>query len=498
MKKKVGMGIAALAVLAVIGLGGYYLFTSEPAYKNALPADATVLVCADGREINKAVDLEELAQLIGLSEEEKLKDCGVNLTGKIYAFYRSPESMGLLACMSDADKLTAYITKNGLFRQKISSIEEKDGFNWLTVQENEAVLIGYNNEKFMAVGPVSGYNKEEVRQQMIKWMTQERKESALNTMLYKKLEEKKGLLTYALSMKAIPEKQISEKHLTEYDRQMMDALAGIKELNMAGAVQVDRKKLSCPIEFFTEDNTINGYWDEADKHLKKLTAVSAEQAPKGLVTWMGMNIDGEPLLKQLRENPDIRTTLIALNLVADVDKIIQSIDGEMTFTIDDSMNMLLTADVKDETVLKDLPKWMQPYKQSGWTCKALSDKEYLLGISVGVMPFPISVGIREGKLYGATGSLLADGVGKKTDGNELSGYKSQIKDNVFFLLFSLPNFMKSDVYKSLTQQDMGMALSFGMASRIVKDVVLSVSDARNCAYEIYWNEDSELLKSYLK
>lgn len=493
MMKKVGMGAAALAVLVVVGLGVYYFFAAEPAYKNALPADVTVLVCADGKEINKAVDLEELAQLIGLSEEEQLKDCGVNLTEKIYAFYRSPESMGLLACMSDADKLTAYITKNGLFRQKVSSIEEKDGFNWLTVQENEAVLIGYNDEKLLAVGPVSGYNKEEVRQQMIKWMTQERKESALNTMLYKKLEEKKGLLTYALSMKAMPEKQMAG-----YDRQMMEVLAGIKEVNVAGAVQVDRKKLSCPVEFFTEDNTINGYWDKTDKHLKKLTAVSAEQAPKGLVTWMGMNLEGEPLLKQLRENPDIRTMLIALNLAADVDKIILSINGEIAFAIDSNTNMLLTADVKDETVLKDLPKWMQPYEQNGWTCKTLSDKEYLLGISVGSMPFPISVGIRGGKLYGATGSLLADGVGKKMDDNELSDYKSQIKDNVFFLLFSLPNFMKSDVYKSLTREDMRMALSLGMASRIVKDVVLSVSDARNCAFEIYWNEDSELLKSYLK
>lgn len=490
--KRTGLVIAVLAAIVAVGVGLYWAFSSEPVYKRALPADAVAYMCVDGKALDKALDLKEIAKAAGLESDEIMQDCGVDWSEKVYIFMRNEKSAGVLACMNDADKLTACLTTNNLYRGRVSEIEEKDGYHWVTVSGE--MLVGYNDEKLLAVGQVNSYNKEEVRQQMLQWLAQDESESGLNTPLYKKLDEKEGIFTYSASGNAIP-----EEIFTTIKKQMMGQLPGqiadLRKINVAGAVQVDRKKLSCPLEVFTEDEALNASWDAVDKQARKLGSDFIEQAPEGMVMWLGANVVGETMLEQLRSNPDLRTMLVGLNMMADVDNILKSIDGNMMVAVGGESaevpTVLLTADVKDKNVLKELPNWLKPLQMK---CTTVNENEFLVNTPVG----DIAAGVRKDRLYLTNQSLLAENVGKSSEAGEMKPYKSEIKDSYLFILFSMPNFMKSTLYKTMSRNDMSVAMGCGMASRIIKDVVLRASDARHTTFEIYWVEDSEMLKSYLK
>ncbi|MCM1107764.1 MAG: DUF4836 family protein [Clostridium sp.] len=490
MNKKLSVALAGTVVALAMAIGVYHLCSSEPAYKQVLPADATVLVCVDGTEVAKAVNMAEIASLAGLTDEKDIKDCGLDLSEKIYGFYRNPKSMGLVAAVSDADKLTAYLAKNADLRRSVSTLEEKDGCNWLEVQDGE-VLVAYNQEVLLAVGPVKPFTKEEVRQQMLQWLSQEKEESALEGKLYEKLNRQKGLLTYALSLEAIPEYKLNQlvKQVSLPDVEML------KSVGVAGGLQVDRTKVSCPLEVFSDNDAFNSQWDNADKSLRKLTSDFVKHIPAGVIGWIGWSIDGKKVLEEMRKNPDVRTGLVALNLMADVDKIIQSLDGEMMMAMKDEDAILLTARVNDNTVLKNLPEWVRPYEQSGsWSCTPTAENEYMLGAPAG----QFAVGVRGDRLYLSTESLLAEQVGKDIDADEWKAYAPQMKENMFFLVFSLPNFMQSDSYRKMTRYDRSLAFGYGLASRMVRDVVFSVQDVRHCTLEVIWVKDSEILKTYLK
>ncbi|MBO5182098.1 MAG: DUF4836 family protein [Paraprevotella sp.] len=493
--KRTGLVVAVLAAIVAVGVGLYWAFSSEPVYKRALPADAVAYMCVDGKALDKALDLKEIAKTVGLEIDEDMQDCGVDWSEKVYIFMCNmcnEKSAGVLACMNDADKLTAYLNLiDPHYRDKLV-IEERDGYYWVMV--DGSILVGYNDEKLLAVGQVNAYNKAQVRQQMLLWLGQDESESGLNTPLYKKLDEKEGIFTYAASGNAIP-----EEIFTAIKKQMMGQLPGqiadLRKINVAGAVQVDRKKLSCPLEVFTEDEALNASWDVVDKQARKLGSDFIEQAPEGMVMWLGANVVGETMLEQLRSNPDLRTMLVGLNMMADVDNILKSIDGNMMVAVGGESaevpTVLLTADVKDKNVLKELPNWLKPLQMK---CTTVSENEFLVNTPAG----DIAAGVRKDILYLTNQSLLAENVGKSNEAVELKPYKSEIKDSYLFILFSMPNFMKSTLYKTLSRNDMSVAMGCGMASRIIKDVVLRASDARHTTFEIYWVEDSEMLKSYLK
>jgi hypothetical protein len=122
--------------------------------------------------------------------------------------------------------------------------------------------------------------------------------------------------------------------------------------------------------------------------------------PADPVFWLCFNIKGETLLNFLRQQPQLRTALLGLNMMADVDMMLKAIDGDVLITMPklDIKNpeLLLTATLANADFLKNAGDW------DGITKRGAQD------FMASLEGIPTYFGVRNGVLYLTNSQKLAD------------------------------------------------------------------------------------------
>ena len=179
MKKKVWIWILCVVVLGAVAYGCYRVFASD-SYLYALPLRPKVLVAVDWPKLadDSGLGMDGLAALCpGRKEQPK----GIDWKKKSYLFVSAKEYVGVLAPVSDADELAAWLGKvaeDG----KCSVPEERNGRYW-TVWDG-SWMVGFDDRALLAIGPGMAAEMDVLRQEVTACLRQKKDESGVASSLF--------------------------------------------------------------------------------------------------------------------------------------------------------------------------------------------------------------------------------------------------------------------------------------------------------------------------
>jgi len=367
-----------LSVLAVVvaAVGAYFIFrNSSTAYLKALPKNVIALARLDVKEFLDDAELsqEEIAQLsqrLSLSDEE-FAATGLDLTRPVYGFASQDGYFGVLSAVADVHDVTSWCERLRA-EGHASEVSQQRGYSWVVLEQQW--LMAFDGERALAMGPAVGAAQDQLRTVIAKLLEQDRGDSALETELYEAVSKQDEPLVAVLTQDLLPE----------------EVLQPLRTLNLAAAAQglyllsldADGNELALNAEILPDNEDGEDELEELNKLFRPIQGSLTDYAHAESLFWMAVNLKGEDFLQLLRSHPTVRTALVAMNFVMDVDLILESIDGDIAVEIMNggglyaNMGGSLTAQVVNTDFLKGAKSWGHDYLR----VQPLSATEYLLEI----------------------------------------------------------------------------------------------------------------------
>lgn len=445
--------IAVVLTLTVMAVTFFALRNSGDAYANCLPYDATSIARFDAKSFLSAAKLgpKDLLDLLRRTRESQdtngVKSLGIDVKRPIYAFSSATGNFGLVAAMDDIDDFEAFLEEESRVG-RATEITRQRGFSWATV--GEQWLIVFDKEKVLAMGPAVGSAQDQLRNEMARLMEQERKDSGLQSALYEELKKSDEPLAAVIAPELLPKG--SQSFLSKFNvSSKNDALLRL-------SLETDDNELELDADIIAKSPAVKDYLDKINHLMRPIKGSQLNYAHADNVAWMALNVQGSELLDVLRSDQTVRTALIALNLVLDLDRIIRAIDGDVALelTTTDLFNksdieikdLYLTADVANSDFLSDASTWGNQLIG----VQALTQQDFAVNLGTSSVYF----GVDKNTLY------IGGERGLTKGGNAyLDDERSDIRDSRFYATVALPQVI------SQLGADAGMPAAFRQFQRLV-------------------------------
>lgn len=329
--KKFLIGIIALLLVGVAAW--WFLHPDGDKARDVLPENAVAVAVLEPAELADKCgltldDIKSVASVFGGLED------AIDLTKPVYAFSTENGFTGFSLNLLDAAKLIKSLDSFGFVN------EEQDGLKWIVKGNDGIACLDEDKVLVCNVNPSSDINA--VRSEMVKLMKQDRQDvKALDN-----VNKQDGLLRFSAPLKL----------MNAVSPQMMNGAADLKGLENAvlnTAFQVENKALKFTAKL-----------DGADKLELPLAPIEGNLAgigPAEPFLWLCVNMNGEQLLPYLREFPQLRTALLALNLSVDADLMIKAIGGDVSLSIPkfdlEHPDFVFTATLNNTDFLKNVEDW---------------------------------------------------------------------------------------------------------------------------------------------
>jgi len=435
MKKAKVFLLAAIAVtIAVMVVAYFTLFGSSDSYAESLPADATSIVRLDAKSFLSAAKLgpADLLQLLLRSREAQTegsaKSAGIDMKRPFYAFTTAPGEFGLLAAVEDLGELEAFLAEEHT-AGRASEVTRQRGFSWSVIERKW--LMAYDDSRVLVMGPAVGSAQDRLRTDMVRLLEQKHEDSGLQSPLFEELQKADEPLVAVLAPEILPGSSrslLSQFHVNSMD----DALLRL-------SLETDDNELELEADVIAKSANVEEQMKRLNRLLRPVKGALLDHAHADNVVWMAANLQGNDLLDALRSNQSVRTALIALNLVFDLDKIIRAIDGDVALelTSADAFRALdfqvkdfcLTAQVADTYFLRDASSWGNQL----FGVRSLTPQDFALNLGTSSLFF----GVDDHTFY------LSSDRGLPTAGNDdLSRQRGDIKGARFFATIALPQLFR--------------------------------------------------------
>ncbi len=315
-------------VIVAAAVGAFYLFRSSSATcQHLLPKDALALARIDVNRFLTEAGLtnDEKAQLFRrhLPAGAKDTDPGIDLSQPVYGFADRDGNFGLAAAVSDADNLTSWcnaMAANG----HATEVSRQRGLSWTVVEQQW--LMAFDDDRAVVMGPAVGSAQDRLRTVIAQLMKQDGDASAAETPIFKLLDTADAPVVAAVKPELLPEQTLgvmSSLHFTSSEQ-------GLYRLTMTP----DDETLTATVDIVTDDAELQAELRQWNTRLRPLEASLTGKLHADPALWMAVNTRGEELLKLLRSDTSVRTALLTMNMIADVDLMIQTVDGEVALEFD--------------------------------------------------------------------------------------------------------------------------------------------------------------------
>lgn len=339
--KKYGI-LAALLAVVVAGIACWQLFKGrDDSMASSIPADATMVGRLDLKTLvmDYGLDLADLKQM--LSED---RETGIKYQTAAYVF-ASKGQLGVIVALSDEDEFQALLEKQG------GTIEEQRGMKWSVI--NGKVLVAFNDDRAMFMGPAMGSELEGLRNTIYACMKQKASESGKQERLYKLLDKRKEPVAMVANMESLPADML--KSYTEYLN------IPFEQVDLTAGFTAKKERLTLRLGFQSDDAETDRLLDKFDDLLDEIDGDLTRTLPANALFSIVMGVDGEDLVEHLRENKVLRTALLAANMVLDLDMILKSIDGDVALSVFDKDNatpsVLFQAKLDNDKFMKKVGEW---------------------------------------------------------------------------------------------------------------------------------------------
>ena len=464
-------------IIAVSAIGGcYYLFGRKDVCKNVIPEDAKAVMVLDAKQLVKQLDIS-IRDILNFKKSDKDEKTGIDFLSPMYGFLSNERYLCGVIALSDAKDFEEAIKDRGV------SIESQRGFKW--AYSNQMTLC-FNDEKALLLGPISQAESNNMRQKMVDWMNQgEQKNPYLS-----ELKKKDGILKVSSSLGVVP-----DINLSQYT-QMIGSALDLNSVLMNAAFNISDNALTLSVGLTSDDNRFDKLIDQYNEHFRPIKADLVDTTSENPFLWFGTNLDGAKLLEALRKNPILRTVLVALNLQIDLDKLLKSIDGDVSFEFVDLSdltyrNWSLKAQVNNQDFLKNVSDWDASFLSSGAKIHSLSSNNYVLTDGSTNIYF----GFQDNLFYLSEnhhGSPAADNV----SANSISTLKSKIRGKRCFVTLDISRLISKSNLQLLKSEDKEkLNALFGTLDRLN----VSMREVGDVEFEITTKQNtSDLIKGLLK
>ena len=490
MKKRNIYILSGVVAVVIIVAAVLFLWSRRRViHGSAIPKDAVALARLDIIQLFDDADftLEEQLQLVRryMSEADDEMDLGIDLKKPIYGFATKDGGFGAVASLSDDDDFEDFcedLHDRGL----ATEITEQRGFSWAVVARQW--LLCFDDDRALVMGPAIGADQDRLRGQMVDLMKQNPLQSAIHSTLFQRLQGSDEPLAAVAEAALLPLEvrgQISE----------MLGLEKLDDIYLRLAADANKNELKFNIDLLAEQAEAAKHMKEIAKTLRPIDGHLIERAqPSGLM-WLMCNVQGGTLIEFLRKNPDLRTALLGMNMMVDVDQMLTAVDGDVMMEMTDVTFLLgwsrtpsvrLLAELKDMDFLKQKDYWLKSAAaQSGYSLKASSAQDFCLAAN----GFSTWFGAHDNILYATASQNLATTERAPQENAYLHSTREEIKNCRLYLTLD-------------TQPIAAIGRLFGQGQtlglfRLFKRLNVTMKEVGNFEIQLVAPEDTNLTKKLL-
>lgn len=322
-------------------------------YVNAIPSGSTALISIDMQQVAANHHLgDKEGVLKSVFHVDDMKDCGIDVSEKIYLFETADGNLGLCAKVADEGDLESWMDR--LTKEKIcSKVTERKGFHFAVLKD--AWLIGFSDKALLVMGPVVADAQAELQRQMVRYLNADEEHGLKGSPMFDRLDSIASPMAMVAQAQALPEKFVAPFTLGA----PKDADAS--QVVIAADMNVKNGILSIHGETFSFNREVNEALKNAVANYRPIKGSYVKSMPADALAGIFMNVDGNKFLPMMRSNRGIQQLLLGINAAIDMDNILRSVDGDMSIIIpslsDKNLDMTLAAKLAHSKWLEDVGYW---------------------------------------------------------------------------------------------------------------------------------------------
>lgn len=414
---------------------------SNDDYRNVIPSDASIVVGVNLGSLAEKSDIEHSkymhlfqASLSTIVPNDELDDVrelidrpekiGLDLTAPVYFFGTAGNQIGLVAKVADHDDVEDFVDM--LHDLDVASRpKEKSGVTECTLIDE--VLCLYTDRAFLLYVDQTSKSKDDARKLATQLLNQGADDSFANTENFDRMEEASADISYYVSADIISKSKLLVSERTSKD-------SWLNDLFVIGSLTFDSGRALMVNNILPLNEADKAKMDEfVLKHLRPIEGRYLKMQNGSSPVWGCLGVEGQWLLDEcLKDNKDIKGTLFMLERCVDIEQMLRSVDGDITFTIGNFIfsepNISAMARVKETKFLSDVDYWQKSIKDYGMSMDRLSDNDYVVHLGDGKRLY---WGVNDKDLY-------MSNIGRPTlDSDQWSSLADDIKSSYFYLVADL-------------------------------------------------------------
>jgi hypothetical protein len=301
--------------LLLIGAAFVMLLSScsEKEYTDVIPRGSTALMSIDLQQTGSDV----LQSLFGLSDTQ---DCGIDLTARLYLFESPDGNMGIVAKVTDADKLEEIV--NGLAETGVcQKITQRKDARFTMVKE--AWMMGFDNHAVMLVGPIAPAQQAQTQQQIARYLKQEERQGITESKMFQKLDSIRSAMALVTQVAALPE-QFTAPFMLGAPK-----TADASQVLLEAELQVQDQMLVIQGQTFSFNQQIDKDLQETATLFRPMEGAFLNRLGTRTALSFLTNVEGKRFLPVLQQNKGLQSLLTGAKFTIDINEVINSVEGDM-------------------------------------------------------------------------------------------------------------------------------------------------------------------------
>ncbi len=301
--------------LLLIGAAFVMLLSScsEKEYTDVIPRGSTALMSIDLQQTGTDV----LQSLLGLSDTQ---DCGIDLSAKLYLFESPDGNMGLVAKVSDEDKLEGIV--NDLSETGVcQKVTQRKDIRFTMVKE--AWMMGFDDQAVMLMGPIVSAQQTQIQQQIGRYLKQDERQGVTESKMFQKLDSIHSAMALVTQVAALPE-QFTAPFMLGAPK-----TADASQVLLEAELQVQDQMLVIQGQTFSFNQQIDKDLQETATLFRPMEGAFLNRLGTRTALSFLTNVEGERFLPVLQQNKGLQSLLTGAKFTIDINEVINSVEGDM-------------------------------------------------------------------------------------------------------------------------------------------------------------------------
>ena len=285
---------------------------SKDDYKAAIPRNAIALMMVD---MTKTGGDNAVAK--------DMADSGIDFTNDVILFETSDRNFGLCASIEDHAMLEEWIGRK-VKEKECTDVTRRNDVTFVFYKD--AWVVGFDERSLLMLGPVLPNMKQQLQQQMTRWLGQDRSQSIMESRLYAVVDSIAAPMKMIANISALPETFVAP------------FTVGLPPNTDPSQVYV-KAEISRTSDILSMKGESFSFNKRVDEALKKAAMVFRplngrfHELPQDAFLTLLTNVEGTSFIETMQRDKALKGVLAGLQAVIDLNSVFRSVDGEFMLSV---------------------------------------------------------------------------------------------------------------------------------------------------------------------